>query len=294
MIHKPNGGVSSARNEGLATATGEFVCFVDSDDEVDSNYVAVMYEQMVATNADLAVCAVDLYTLTSKQTDAVPERILDMDDMSVADCQSLLLESYMWWACNKMFRRAIMDRYGLRYDSKVAFGEDCILGYQYILHSRRIVFVSQSLYRYRTENFVASYKYYPEMCFIREQIFESEKALIQGFPIVDDEKRRLLAMRTATHLRVAVRHHILYATDQKSALRAFEESYAYFFLYFQSFLNQKDIFDSKVWAWIEQYRVELQSGHLRSAYKRWYRAEKHAQKSRGAVKKRIKKSVENC
>ena len=39
VIHKPNGGVSSARNEGLDTAKGEFICFIDSDDWVGPKYL---------------------------------------------------------------------------------------------------------------------------------------------------------------------------------------------------------------------------------------------------------------
>ena len=41
-IHKPNGGVSSARNEGLKVAEGEWVVFLDSDDTIKPNHVEAM------------------------------------------------------------------------------------------------------------------------------------------------------------------------------------------------------------------------------------------------------------
>ena len=56
VIHKPNGGLSDARNAGLDIAVGEYVAFVDSDDYIDP----VMYEELYRTikeyNADLCVC----------------------------------------------------------------------------------------------------------------------------------------------------------------------------------------------------------------------------------------------
>lgn len=38
-IHIPNGGVSNARNIGMQNAVGDYLCFVDSDDYVDANYI---------------------------------------------------------------------------------------------------------------------------------------------------------------------------------------------------------------------------------------------------------------
>ncbi len=43
VIHQENGGLSVARNSGLDNATGEFVCFIDSDDWIEPDYLELLY-----------------------------------------------------------------------------------------------------------------------------------------------------------------------------------------------------------------------------------------------------------
>lgn len=56
VIHKENGGASSARNVGLKAATGVCIGFVDSDDWIEPNMYELLYNDMQQNNAQMAIC----------------------------------------------------------------------------------------------------------------------------------------------------------------------------------------------------------------------------------------------
>ena len=56
VIHKPNGGLSDARNVGTAAAKGEYVIYIDSDDYVTTDMYQKMYQKAISGNFDMVVC----------------------------------------------------------------------------------------------------------------------------------------------------------------------------------------------------------------------------------------------
>ena len=61
VIHKSNGGLSDARNEGLKYVTGEYLTFVDSDDIVEYRFLEKLYYELNAVAADIAICHVEAF-----------------------------------------------------------------------------------------------------------------------------------------------------------------------------------------------------------------------------------------
>ena len=58
VIHKKNEGLGMARNTGVQAAVGEYVAFVDSDDAVEPEMYAEMYEKAVEEDCDIVMCDV--------------------------------------------------------------------------------------------------------------------------------------------------------------------------------------------------------------------------------------------
>lgn len=156
VIHKENGGVSSARNVGLISAQGEFVQFIDSDDFIKEQMIEKLISSLHETSSDIVVCRAITYYDSGKekiQKNDKWEEVLNRDDAAKLIFSEM--NNAMW---NKLFKKELAE--GILFEEGRTFGEDPYFLAQILNKSKKVSFVSEELYYYRQrENSITSGKF---------------------------------------------------------------------------------------------------------------------------------------
>ena len=143
VIHKENGGLSSARNAGLDVATGEYIGFVDSDDWIEPQTYNMLFSAIEKNNSDIAICGHRMVydnTSTSKATYSNDEYL--SYDLLWNEIFGKLNNA----AWNKLYRKNLID--DLRFPIGVIHGEDLIFNLNYLKNCKCGVINKTPLYNY--------------------------------------------------------------------------------------------------------------------------------------------------
>ncbi len=148
LIHQDNAGVSSARNAGLKAMTGDYVVFIDVDDNVRPTYIEDMVSQM-DSGVGLAICG---YSTATKVGDKYTLKDVTLDDEIVSAGTAieriLLYRKYNPSIWNKMFIVGVIRDRGLRFDETIAIGEDMLFLVQYCVEVERCAVIGNRNYIY--------------------------------------------------------------------------------------------------------------------------------------------------
>ena len=164
VIHKENGGVSSARNAGIDVAQGEWITFVDSDDWVSENYLEVLldplsegdYQLLVGSKENRGLTVTKSSALIQKITIANLKRYEDIDVFNNVE----FMETYI-----KLFLRSIIVKNSLRFSEGVSVAEDAIFVTKYLGFCQKIYLTGKTIYYYNRLNSLATtntYRYFED------------------------------------------------------------------------------------------------------------------------------------
>jgi len=172
VIHQTNQGVSSARNIGLEKANGDFIGFVDADDEVELDMYEFLLCNLRKFDADISHCGFELVKSNSCVKFHGTGVVLIQD--RVESIKELLsgfrVEPSIW---NKLYKRTILD--SVTFKTDIAINEDLIFNVEAFNNSVRSVFEDVVKYKYKYNPLSASRS--SEALFIGCEIYKATKAI---------------------------------------------------------------------------------------------------------------------
>ena len=147
VIHKKNGGVSSARNKGIENASGYWISFVDADDWIEKDYIKILVNNK--EDADIVLCG---YNRVNKNK---IEKVNGNGEKLIYNSKEYLIKTLnpqtgIGFINMKLIKKKCIER--IRFDENLKVGEDAFFNIQISPNIKKAVFIKKAVYNYRINN----------------------------------------------------------------------------------------------------------------------------------------------
>lgn len=160
VVHKQNGGLSSARNAGMDKATGEYIFFVDSDDWLDSDCIADLVEIAEREKVDFVrtrmkynswpnykdgqVCD---FGIEKMMVEGVYDRQkIENDILPICIATRQITFGPITSACATLYRLSLLQKNGIRFYEDIKYSEDAIFNVHVLLRSDSFFYLNHRQY----------------------------------------------------------------------------------------------------------------------------------------------------
>lgn len=170
-IYQEEPNVSNARNVGLEKATGEYIAFIDSDDQYEINFLEKMISNMIKNKSQLVTCGYRRVFEKNKMLISENDKILNTTN--IKEYLETTKENYLYnelW--NKMYISKIIKENNIKFNKKYELGEDFLFNLDYTKYIQRASFINEPLYIYTDGEYGLKLRY-------RANKFEIEYGLTQ-------------------------------------------------------------------------------------------------------------------
>lgn len=227
FICKKNGGVSSARNEGIKFATGQYITFIDPDDWIDFNMYEIMLNTIKMETADIVVC--DFCTEPNAQLLESKNKIISLFTPleAIKDlCKGNGLHNSVW---NKIYVNSFIKN--VTFNENISIGEDWLFNLFVFNKVGIVAYTNQKFYHYFShENSVMNQKSYEKISASLQEI----KNIVKKLHI--------------DHSRLATAVHVGY--------------YTMIYIYISDILDSTDTYQSKKLKYDEYRKLYKEAGSV--------------------------------
>ena len=176
VVHQKNSGVSAARNKGIEIASGDYLCFIDSDDYVEPEYLQSLYHAIESADADLAEC------------DQFGKSMLIKED--IMDSPSKIIDAILGYGkrennqavWNKLFKKTVIQ--DLRFPVDIFLGEDTLFCVEYAKRCKKGVHVHKGLYHYEEPTASNAYRSDPKLLKKYLTYIESRRRMLKDISML--------------------------------------------------------------------------------------------------------------
>ena len=155
VIHTLNQGVSHARNQGLETAKGEYIAFMDSDDWIETDMIATLlstYQDKRSRSGYLRIyhlkmkMVVPIYHINEVKSG----KLTQWEAIhSLFNDRHYKYKGNLW---DKLYHKEIIDKHHLKFNEHIYYNEDRLFIFQYLSHCQSAAYTTSPYYHYVTRN----------------------------------------------------------------------------------------------------------------------------------------------
>ncbi len=174
LVHKENGGVSSARNAGMANAKGKYIMFIDSDDYLEP--IALESIRRIIAGKEYDYVIYNYYTVhgEKKRTVSFLKGLYSPKEL-FKDYDIYRKHMYYNSIFNKLYKKEILDKHGIFFETGLTMGEDLLFNLSYAEAVQEIYIHQYPLYNYRSDNQDSlMHRYYSDFNSIQRKLILSE------------------------------------------------------------------------------------------------------------------------
>ena len=214
VIHKNNGGVSSARNFGLDIEKGEYITFIDSDDFVAPNYCE---ELILNMTSDIDMVVLGLKKFSNEKCTLIPHRmksgIYNWEQLSEFVIDDGSMSGFtLHSACAVLFKRQIIIDNKLLFHPDIRYNEDGLFCTQYFFCCQKNIYVDykNAIYYYRTNPISATHTSNPLSSHYLDSMDKIQK-ILQSY----NDSYQNIAIQLTRRLVSTTLSKVLYSVKQK-------------------------------------------------------------------------------